>query len=245
MQPKSQSPRSDCRLERFNNAARKLRELFKRWDNRLTLAGQSFVEVYKHGRMTVVCDLEIACLRKENGPGFKSESDTAPMLASVVFEAKIREYSELYDWKQKHVFIEDVEFVKCAEGVIPSRIRLYDIHDEVDDLFGGLLYVSTRNGAYKTIPGIVDRKLSVLGAYSSPAENHVANGKIQSTLEVMNSISDDERKSVWNRFSLSDLQNILASIRVMLYQQSVEVTALENLDVAVQVRDVLLGPFNL
>ena len=240
--PHSESNQS---LELFNDAADKLRELHQRWDNRLVLEGHSFVEVYKHGRLTIVCDLEFSSLRKGNDSSFESKSQSSPLRASVIFQSKIRKHSELYDWKQKHVFVEDVKFVESADGFIPSIVRFYDIHNEVDDLFGGLVYVSTLNGSYKIIPGAVDRKLSVFGSSASNFEQNIAHGEIQSALEIVDGISDEQCKIVWNGLCLSDLQNILIGIRVVLNEQSVEVSCLKEFEPTVKVVDVLFGPFNL
>src|SRR6202041_1714707 len=134
----------------FNDTANKLRELFQRWNNRTTSVREFVVEKYIDGLATVVCDIEIASMWQENTARVERDDKTIPRLASIIFQSESNQSSKVHDWKQEHVLVVPVKTVQCADGVIPSVVRFYDIYDEVDDLFGGLLYVSTLYGTYKT-----------------------------------------------------------------------------------------------
>ena len=53
-----------------------------------------------------------------------------------------------------------VEFVKGPQGIIPSLVRLYDINNQLTDVFTKSLYFSFIDMTYKFIPSISQGKMA-------------------------------------------------------------------------------------
>lgn len=234
-------------LNTFDDVADKFRQLLERWNHRLTLHGQSLVEEYQRDRLTLVCDLDISGgLKHRHGSIARhNQVHIDPLVASIIFSAKANDRSNLHHWKQEPVFVKNVEIVKASEGIIPSLVRFYDIHDEVSDLFGGLPYQSAIDGVYKAIPTLPERECSVIVVPLQSSENDLIESNIQGTFEVVSGIADDEGKVVWKGFSYLDLKAIVSSLNVFINTETVKVSVGEGQDARVKIVDVLLGPFNL
>jgi hypothetical protein len=237
----------EYRLDSFHDAANKFGHLLEMWNNRFTFQGQSIVEQYQQARLTLVCDLDIRVADARMNRRPIVDDDPIPnsnLLASVVFRQNAVHRSDLHEWKQKPVFVSNVEVVEGPEGVIPSLVGFYDIHDEVSDLFGGLLYQSTIDCAYHTIPGFSKRESSVVVVAAKPSENDFVDRKIQSAFEVVESIPDDKSKVIWKGLSGIDLHDIVSELAVRMDAESVRVHSKCN-DHLVKIVDVMLGPFDL
>lgn len=222
------------------------RELYKSWDNWRTRQGQSFVEQYQKGRVALICDLAISpanlvpdSSRSGNDPS------THEVLASIVFNADVANAVDLHHWKQEPMFIENVEPVEGPHGFIPSLVRLYGIHDETCDCFGGLGYFSTSNGGFKFLPVVPNREPSVVIKFPESNEHNFINREVQSGLEVMQCISNDKSEIIWDGLSHGCFKDIISSLRICLDTETVQVSCLELADTRLKIVDVLFGPFNL
>jgi hypothetical protein len=138
-------------LNLFDDAADKFSKLAERWKNRLVFPGRSLVEQYKSGRLTLICDLEISSRQflPHNSRAGRNNLIDDVRLASVVLNANVEDRVYMQNWNQEPVFIDVVQIVKEPENIIPSLVRLYDIHDVTDDCFGGSMYQSAIDGSYK------------------------------------------------------------------------------------------------
>ena len=204
-------------------------------------------ENYADGRFAIICDLnfsppggESGCVLSCSGPLRKLE-----YLATLVFVANVSEPFEMYMRDKQPMLVLDVESVQGPDGFpIPSFVGLYDIHDEVDDPFGGLMYESAINGGYKFIPSVAYRKLSVLRPLACMTELNVIGNKIESGAQVMKGISDDAHKFPWHDCTRVELERIVTSIKVSLNEDSVRV-CVDAHQKSVQISDVLFGPLDL
>jgi len=235
-------------LNSFERAAHNVRQLNERWNNRFTFHKQSLVEQYRHGRIALICDLDISTAKAfaDTEVTFREHpSSNANRFATLIFNANVINLRDVQDWKQKPVLVENVEIVQGTDGVIPSLVRFYDIHDEVRDCLGGWAYCSAIDGCYKFIPGIGDRESSVfVPPVSSPKDNFI-NGQVQRPPEIVEGISEDERKLLWKGLSYNYLKNIISSLKITLNAETVGVICGEGKNSFVKVIDVLFGPFNL
>ena len=234
-------------FDTLHHLANHFREANERWNNGFTLQGQSLVEQYLWNGVTIVCDLKFS-LHPKGSDGAVSCDDKGhivPLVASIILRAKTSNGRNLHDWEQRPVFVEDVEIVKGPKGVIPSLIRFYDIHDEISDLFGGLLYQSAIDNCYKVIPGFSHWKFGKVVVMSQPSVYDFVNRNIQRAFEVVRRISNDESNVSWKRVSHFDLKGLLSNISIFIDADTVKVTCTEDQNARVKVSDVLLGPFNL
>jgi hypothetical protein len=240
--------RDKCLLDTVNNTTDEFRQLMKRWQNRLTLHGQSVVEKYKQGRISLICDIEVPVLRAIHvatpAASCENPSVNEQFLAFLVYSANVAHSTDLHNWKQKPVLIEDVEIVQGPQGVIPSFVRFYDIHDEVADCWRGFMYQSAIYGGYKIIPTSSHREPSLVITSLQPGKDDIVNSEVQGRFQIMQGVANDERKIVWNGLFYVNLKRLISSLRITIDANSVRVWC-ETDHPTVKIIDVLLGPFNL
>jgi hypothetical protein len=146
---------------------------------------------------------------------------------------------------EQPVLVLDVESVQGPDGFpVPSLVGLYDIHDEINDPFGGLMFESAIDGGYKFIPSVAYRKLSVLRPLACSAELNIIGNKIESGTQIMQGVSDDAHKFPWHGCTRFELERIVTSIRVSLNEDSVRVSV-DAHQKTTQISDVLIGPLDL
>lgn len=242
------SDRQENPFDAVECAANEYREAVQCWKDGLTVHWHSPAKNYAEGRCALVFDLNLLFIGRDSrhvsrngGPVRKRE-----YLARFVFVADIPNKLELQMGNQQPVFVFNVETVNGPDGVpIPSLVRLYDIHNEVDDPVGGLLYQSTIDGTYKFISGRAHRKVGVASSLPCGSKFNVADSKVESTSEIMQSVSGDAHEYTRHPFSRNELQEVVASTRIVLDLNFVRVTFLELPDLNIQIVDVFTGPLNL
>src|SRR5216684_2386144 len=206
-------------------------ERLKNW---LALHRQSLVKKYMNGRLTLICDLEVfmAGKRRKGKSGAAENPQTnGKFLAPVVLKARIMQCADSQDWKQEPVFIKNVEFVQGPDGVIPSFVRFYGIHNEVCDCFGGLVYQPTFDGSYKFIPGFSEWESGEVIVTPKPTKNDLIDCDIERSLEIMEGVSSNERKVFFRKgLSFLEVENVISGFRVLISDKTVEVACLEVRD---------------
>lgn len=239
------------RLKRVDDAVNKLLEIQQRMKNNLSLVGHPPLEIYLKGHFSIVLDVQISRVRDANvGTLYVTFSDnpngvSVEHRASIVISAHAYESGCTYRWDQKPVLVQDVQFVKSAEGVILSRIWFYDVQDEVGDFFGGLPYRAAVKGGNKLLPGTAEGEFGVLAVLPGAIENNRADGNIEGTSQVVDDITGAESKIVWHGFSQLELKAILTRLRVFFQTEIIEITVEERPDVTVKLLNVFFGPLNL
>lgn len=230
-----------------DSAVDEYRQIVQRWEDVTAAEGQSVCENYANGRFALICDLNLSLPGGEFGNMIRRGSPFRKFkyLASAVFVANAPNPLKFHIRDKQPMFVLDVKSVQGPDGFsIPSLVGLYDIHDEVDDPFGGLIFESAMDGCYKFIPGVVHRKLGMSGPLSVSGEFYVVGDEIESGAQIMERVSSDAHELFWHGFTRLELERVVASIRVSLNEDSVRmsVDAYQN---TVQISDVLLGPLNL
>lgn len=164
------------------------------------------------------------------------------LFATLIFVANILGNAELKQWNQESVLIQDVKVVEGPDGTIPSLVGLYNIHDEVRDPFGGLLYQPAINGRYKIIPCVSNGKSRIAVIPFQSSKDHLIDGKIQSSFQIMQGITDYEREVLGHNVNDISLNDIVSGIRIRIDANSVRATADEFVNPLVNITDVILGP---
>lgn len=234
-------------LNAKDSAVNEYREIVQRWEDMLAAEGQSVSENYANGRFSLICDLDLSFTRGEFGRVVLGGSPLGEfkLFAILIYVADLSKPLELNMGDKQPVFVLNVESVQGPDSLpIPSLVRLYDIHDEVDDPFGGLMFESAVDGGYKFIPCIAYRKLSVLRPLSCMAELDIVGDKIESGAQVVQSVSSDTHELFWNGFTRLELERVVTSIGISLDKNGVRVSVDADQN-SVQVSDVLFGPLNL
>src|SRR4029077_324671 len=91
----------------------------------------------------------------------------------------------LSDWNEQLVLVENVQFVQGPQGEIPSFVWLYLVENESLQ-FDGMLYRSTREGAYKFLPRLINRESGVLAWNPADFEHGIAVNQVQGTPQIVN-----------------------------------------------------------
>lgn len=204
-------------------------------------------EAYANGRFAVIRDLNFSLFREESWQHLPRSGDLGEFefLSTLVFVTNVPHPVEFHARDKQPVLVRNVESVQGPDGISdPSLVGLYDIHDEVDDPFGGLIFESAIHGVYKFIPSFVYRKLCVYRPLSGGLEFEVAGDVIERGAQIMQTVSDNAHKFPWHGYSLFELEQIIASIRVGFNEDSVRVSVDPRQKIT-QVADVLFGPLNL
>lgn len=205
-------------------------------------------EQYLHQRLSVVFNLCISTafdgkasdLFIHNEPGTNRN-----FYASIILDNDSLDEFQFQFRDQEPVLIFHFDGVKTVENrVVASKVRLYDIHNAIDDLFGGFLFESAIDGTFKSIPGLVHRKFGVFGTESSYLKLDLVDRVVESGNEVVSGIPKHQSKIFWKE-ARPHFEKVISALRVMLYESFVRFSFCEVPGYKVEVIDVLFGPFNL
>jgi len=203
--------------------ADKMYELGERWQHRMTFHRHTLAENYLEGGATLICDLDVLVSPQFFG-GDQSVHDEPrgdlKFLASLVYSLNTGNEFEFAMGNQGAVLVFDVELVNSPDRLPSSSlVRLYKIHDEVDDIFGGVIVQSTIYGGNKFIPGVTNCK------FGEPCggTDHVIHGEVQRSSEIVDRIADDTEDFSWNNLNCRQLYEIVTAIRVRLDGNNVTV----------------------
>lgn len=245
------------RLETLDDSKNKLRELFERWDNRLTLQGKSLVEQYISGRLSLVVDVDFIAFGNAGAP---TNGDIGVVELNrqraldnegtrFVFYMNVRQCRNVEHGNEQFVFVENIEVVKSADRVIPSLVRLYNVNYVLPEFSGeAFMYYSILASFYKFLPRAVglEWKADVSEALGGTSLGHnVADQQIECASEIVNSVANNGGRIFRNSSQHSELQDVLFGIRIVLNDKFVEVSLNECLKDRVKLKDVLIGPFDL
>ena len=239
-------------LKIADNAVHKIRHTIQRFKNRLTSDNLRLAERYINseleilvrftaiGRVGQVYDVT-AHLKRNSGPlsecNFLASSDHEIPLAVTC--------SEGY---QNSMFVEPIQFVNVPQRVIPTETRLHLTQDFVSTR-EHLVYFSLTNGRcifLRTIGIAANREISVFPWCSSSCFNKLPSKVVESTSEVVDSVSDNHREIWWDSLDALDIKRSVLNCGhwVWLGSDCVRLISRECLDSSIQLTDVLYGPFN-
>ncbi|HEV8552164.1 MAG TPA: hypothetical protein VGR65_02090 [Casimicrobiaceae bacterium] len=236
-----------CLLDCINDAKDDLRELFQRWDNRLTFKGLSLVEKYCEGRLSMALKMRIAGGLHHYVQYAASTNSERAICESHIADRRI-DVRKRHNGKggyQEAMFIGNVETVKRPDGVIiPSFVWLYSVQNEGDDIDTGDLYFSPIKDTFQFLPRISDWEVRMTGRNAASHSDDFASQKIQSGSEVVNCIPDHQRDIFWHGLSLLELQYV-SSNEICLDAETAKISVNECCNGRVEFLDVVIGPFNL
>jgi hypothetical protein len=233
--------------EQVDDSINKFGELFKRYDNRLSLKGLSIPEKYIEGRSKIIADIEIFHRGniKNLQAVFRANSTILKRNQACIIEGNVDvgNIGNFKAWDNSFMLIDNVQVVNCPKRAVPTLVR-FQRANYLDDLWGGAVYVSLMDHSIKVIPIIAEGEINTIGA-TTVELNQLASEDIQSRSEVMNCIAGDEGKTIGHFFSDLDREHMIAGLRVLLDDDSIRMAFPKFADFEVKVRDVLFGPFNL
>ncbi|SRR6266566_2847484 len=241
-----------CELLRklIYDARHELRELYERWEHRLTPYNfLSVAEQYVKGRLTVALDVDFSGRPNESHlPGTARDTEGAinQPIAVLVYSIHAVEGDHRQDGNEQPVFVGDVEMVQRVQRIaLPSLVGLYDVDNEPCELGQRSLYRSAIDGRYQFLPRLADcePRMAILSEVCATADFplHI----IERRTEVVNAVADVQGNHRGDRLPQSELEAIVAGIRVFFYAQTAKVSLNESANERIHVRDVLIGPYDL
>jgi hypothetical protein len=156
----------DVPLKPVDDAVNEFRELYKRWDNRLTLKNIDIAERYIKSGLQLLADLHIrgrgddidlrAIVHRADET--VSEGYCNPALKG---SCHVWYTAEKYDGQNELVFVGYVEVMDRPERFIPSFVRFQRL-DYSDDIWAGAVYLSLLDSRLKVIPFGREGKIDAL-----------------------------------------------------------------------------------
>lgn len=222
-------------------------QIAQRWKDVVAAERCTLSENYVEGRFALICNLEISFSGREDGFSYSQTGHfgNGKCATSLVYVANLPDPMKVRIADKDPVFIFDVEVMNGPDlEPISSLVGLYDIADEVNDPFGGLMFESAVNGGYKFIPSIAHRKLGVRSSFSGSGELYVVGNVIESSPEVVKGVSNNAHEILWNGFTWHEMKRIVSGVRISLDLDRVRVIVDGNKNIA-QLTDVLFGPLDL
>jgi hypothetical protein len=230
------------------NAIDRYLQFAKGWNNDLTLQRRTFSEDYRRGELAYFYDVELlsSFVAQDERAAAKDISGLYSVsFARLVLCPESVKFSNLKLWDHEPMFISDIELVQVEKGItVPSLVRLYDVEQGTTDLDDGLLLFSLSEKLFKILPRRIDGKLAVFAGEVNRG-NRIPN-IVESRFQVMHGVPQNEPKLIREGFLQADLNKIFSSMRVFSDGDEIHTTFLtESLSHSLQVRDVMVGPFEL
>jgi hypothetical protein len=223
-----------------NGRRNEFSQLAQRWNDSQASERKTVAEKYLGGRLSVILNLAIA------------QSCGAMRRDQIVAElpsANADFFSLIIDKKNPVDVFElrfcDEEPMLVFEVPIPSRVRLYRLHDAVNDLFRGALCKSAIKASYKSIPGLIYGEPSVVTSGAVESKFDFRDNVVEGGSEVVQRIAEREGEGVRQNLNSSDFQEIVSAIRIVLNNDFVSSSLRELREYHVEIVDMLYGPLDL
>jgi hypothetical protein len=234
------------RLEAFNDAARRFNEAAERWDNRFRMHRDSLVKHYIDGRLSFV--LEFVAGRESGGANLSAPSSDHVKLANVlpIILYIHSDSGDFKDGKQEHVLVPDIQLVKGVDDLpLPSLVGLQIGNYKIEQSGTEPFYFSIAKSGYYSLTGLPDWEARVIGNGSRRMMvKELVPSQVESSSEVVNSISDNGSKLEAEFLLRSVIENQLPGLNIRILDESIKVGIDKGGNAAFNLRDVMFGPFN-
>jgi hypothetical protein len=232
-------------LDNVKNDARKAQQCVRYLQ---ALAGQSIIELYSRGDISLVLDIAL----KRNGNKESTASWvvsqerklTSAEVALLVFHLNVAKRGDLHQWNEKLMLVDEIKAVNGPNIIIPSRVWLYVGNYPFIECGSGGVYLSCLKRIFKARDVGENRKLGELSKLDIEPREHGNPSKIQGGPEIVNCIAHDQGEIFLEGLDLRKgmLDEFLAGTQIHL--DSGHISVWQRDDTAFDIRDVLIGPFD-
>jgi hypothetical protein len=192
-------------FDRLNCVEHAFRKQRKCTQYLLVLGGRNLAEEYSNGRFSIILDLLIHGDINIEGVFSPNRCRTSNHENTrAVFRCNTVNFCDLNQGHQEMMLIGDIETVKQAQQIIPSRIWLDPGYEEVEEGVGGLYFYPCKRG-FKFLRSLAERER---GAFTNaiPSGQECPNPRIvKSGVQVMDGVTDEKPKAVCKFDSLWQL----------------------------------------
>jgi hypothetical protein len=223
-------------------------ESLQRRDDLEALRGCTLAERYLKSDLSVILELGLKGNRLPVSIGRRKKRNVESVNASI-FVLKFHAFDACdgEHWNEEMVLVVNVEIAEGEKIAVPSLVTLHLIEHEQDDGRGFRYFSAFRERGFKFLscPGGVDWELSVLGrGFSAHCVNCGTPRNIKSASEVVNSIANNQ-SNVGAQCSVS--KEVVEELfpRIAIDVQAGSVCVRRGAESLLNIRDVLVGPFDL
>jgi hypothetical protein len=249
--------------ELIYNAINKLRDLGEKWNDRLTVDNLRLGERYANNEIHLLFYLRVgidseqfvACFQRadyfyglegRHGNWFSSLPLRPVHQEPVILKGDADAGHEVCagSGKQQAVLVDSVKIMDSPEAVIPSLVW-FDRADCIQDISVRPLYFSLQRGFQLGVAGADGEGNGIFGFPSVilPGAVKLERQMIESASQIVDDISRNHCNAGGDVGRLRQVEHFLASLRIVLGGDTMRIGAIEGCDNAVQIRDVLFGPF--
>ena len=186
--------------EPINGLAGELRNLRKRWDNRLVLERCSLAELYVNGRLEIVLHGDWSVGLKEYEWAYRMKANPTILKENPSeFCVDATDIGDCDNGSEVVMFAVSVEGVKIPQMLVRSVFRTYVFEKEFCKTGDGLLYRRETAMGYEVFPfrdWEVERPLRAL----APGIDNSRGGVVECLPDVIEGIADNSGERVWNLF---------------------------------------------
>jgi hypothetical protein len=246
----------ECSLDLIDSRLTSVAEIYHGFDHGPMLQGMTLREAYCEGRLNICFLIDSFDLMSEHACDIKRHEHWAftyknnlslrpfqPHECWVNFP-KIFDFHRCSDANGNNqlVLIADIKLMDGMKPVFPGRVRLQRL-DCSDNPFSGNLYLSASNGTFHGLRVLAEREIEVIGTRNFVAQQ-CENQEIERASKIMNSVSEYEGEKCWDGWLCFDEKLTLRQLWNLPDPKFEGFLRQIGIDLPVQIRDVMLGPFN-
>jgi hypothetical protein len=163
------------------------------------------------------------------------------VIALLIYQANSAKLLNRDGGNQKIVLVDIVEGANRPKTNIASVVSGYLVDKQDGKIGQGFLYNSIRGMGTRIVPVFCHRERDLI----SPFAQHGNDGVVQSGSKIVDYIADDEANLDWRRLNGSDLDDLVAGVRLDIDDNFAKVRVEESLKGRIKLLDVAVGPRNL
>jgi hypothetical protein len=231
----------------------KLGHFFERWDKRLTLENPNFIERYKEGELQILFQFSTGIVPKEYVIIFQGKPHVGNSQYPRVRFRRLWEQLRIKAWQmdaevcsndgdRETVFVDNTQPVQTPENLsLPSLIWL----DRADSIYAVLphsLYLSKASG-FVFRGAVSDWEINSAFASRISSAPESASQVIEGSSQILNSVASDGGDY---RVDWLDVRDTIrgSSLRINVAYGFIWSSFEESVDFNIQIRDVMVGPFD-
>jgi hypothetical protein len=231
-------------LYAYEDADRRSQEHLK---NLLTMQRCSFIEKYIKGDFSVLLDVPSNLKRNVKWWRLRSTPSTTSVdVASLIFQFHSLNRRDVNERYEKPMFVKDVQLVNGPNGVIPSTVRLYAAHHQLEQSEIGDVYFSIPKRSFQKLIRRVDGKLLFLGVKRGGCEFFEGSQPsiIEGGFQVVDSVPDYQGELIVDcMIAKVVFDDLVSNLRIDLGRGHIGLS--QSGKCGLEIHDVLIGPVDL
>jgi hypothetical protein len=211
------------------------------------VTGLAIFDNYDGGKLSLLFDVQPRFIRDDVRRALKvcGTSVSVPRFAILIHDANAVNVPGGQDRNKQPMFISDVKVVNGPNGLIPSIARLYLVEHKSKQIRGSSVYASLRHPSFKFFEDFANRELGpVINEGGNQSVDGLEPGIVEGAIQIMDSVPEQQGDIVEGGSIAESVGEDFPS-RFRININSSCVRFMQAGDSCVDIRDVLIGPFDL